>query len=205
MEKLEKERKFLIETPLSWVGRFKVFMADNCGIYQTYLNEPDVDGISRIRFCTLNVANCGYRSKFYYTTKKFITDGVCKENEVEIDSNEYKSKYYLRDKTKKIIIKKRYYIDFDDRTFELDIYEDYLAGLVILEIELENMEEKIILPPYLKVVREVTNERFYSNHSLSGLNSYAQMKLGQNQMTNIIDKARRDAYLEKVRFPRRID
>ena len=70
--------------------------------------------------------------------------------------------------------------------FNLDIFEENLLGLAILEIEVKDMNENILLPPYLKVIKEITTDNFYYVSNLANLSSYSYS-------------------VEGIRFPRRID
>jgi len=188
MTKLEKERRYLIQLPLSWVGKFKVFTSHRKKIYQTYIAGT---GHTNTRVRAIMNYDFG-RDKNYapitytQTTKQFITDGVNKETEHALAQWEYRNKLEHADKTKHRITKTRYILNFDQREFELDVFEDQLLGLAILEIELEDMMETVLLPPYLKVIKEVTNDKWYSNINLANLTSYKDS-------------------IEAARFPRRID
>ena len=50
--------------------------------------------------------------------------------------------------------------------FELDIY-DFWTDRATLEIELSSEEEKVELPSFIEVIKEVTDDDRYSNRSLS--------------------------------------
>jgi len=174
---LEKERKFLIDVPFTWMGKFKALTADKVKIYQTYLKEPGVEN-SRVR-SILHYGKDYPGMSYVYTSKKFISDGVNEEDEYPLTQEQFSSKLARHvDTQKNRIIKTRYYIDFHKhkrplaKPFELDVFEDSLLGLAILEIELEDMAEKVITPPYLKVIKEVTNDRDYSNMNLARIDSY---------------------------------
>jgi CYTH domain-containing protein len=169
----EKERRYLIELPLKWYGKFRVLTAQKTRIYQTYLNEPSIEN-SRVRaIMHFGRFNGAYSPMTYtYTKKMYVSAGINKEYENNISDWEYRAKLDKADKTKNRIVKCRYIIDFDCRKFELDIFEEQLLGLGILEIELEDINEKILLPPYLKVLKEITNDRWYNNINLANINSY---------------------------------
>ena len=47
------------------------------------------------------------------------------------------------------------------------MFKDYLQGLLILELELKDKDQKINLPPYLKIIKEVTEEENYNNYNLA--------------------------------------
>lgn len=181
-ELTEIERKFLIDIPLKWYGKFKVLTADKIKIYQNYLKEEGEEN-SRVRTIMYNDRG-NYKITYKYTTKKFVSDGINKEKEVFLTADQYRDKLKKIDRSKHQISKTRYYLRFDDRKFEFDVFEDRLLGLAILEIELDDIKDKVLVPPYLKVIKEVTNDKYYSNINLASLDSYAQ---------------------SKPKFPRRID
>ena len=64
-------------------------------------------------------------------------------------------------------IKKRRYhwIGVDGLLWEVDEFEDILAGLIIAEVELDNVDQSVDFPPWLGM--ELTNLRGWSNASLS--------------------------------------
>lgn len=184
MEQIERERRFLIELPLKWVAKFKIATAERVRIYQTYLNVPDEE-CARVR-CLIEQGG-SLRCEYKYTTKKFISHGVNKETEIDLTQTEYVAKLKLCDTKKHRIAKMRYFLIFDNREFVLDIFEDNLTGLAILEIELQSMAEEVLLPPYLKNLKEVTDDKLYSNLYLADINNYSK------------------STLEKIKFARRSD
>jgi CYTH domain-containing protein len=171
--KLEIERRFLVEIPLKWYAKAKVVFADKCEIYQSYLKEPG----ERVRVIIkreFDMIARGHSPKLTYTftQKKLVKPGVNEEIEIEINNSMFQEKLKLADQKRYRIEKTRYIIDFDKRKFELDIFKDKLLGLAILEIELEKEDEKVLLPPYFKVIREITNDLWYSNYNLATLEMY---------------------------------
>jgi adenylate cyclase len=63
------------------------------------------------------------------------------------------------------LYKTRYLIPLDSKTFEVDVYEGRLAGLVTAEVELTDENETFTIPAWLG--REVTDDKRYSNESLA--------------------------------------
>ena len=62
-----------------------------------------------------------------------------------------------------LIEKRRYYIDYEGHTFEVDEFCGDNEGLVIAEVELQSTDEEFAHPSWLG--REVTGERrFYNSH-----------------------------------------
>ncbi len=109
--------------------------------------------------------------KYIHTIKKNISSGINEEDENEISLSQYQewgSSVY-RDMSKDPICKTRYTFKYDNQVFELDMFEEALEGLVVLEIELDSMDEKIKLPDFLNVEKEVTSDERYRNSKLAKL------------------------------------
>ena len=54
-----------------------------------------------------------------------------------------------------------------DQVFELDLFKGHLKGLAILELEMDDIDDPIELPSYLKVLKEVTKNQKFTNFSLA--------------------------------------
>lgn len=64
-----------------------------------------------------------------------------------------------------VIEKVRHRVPFGGFTWEVDVFEGALAGLVIAEVELSSASDRPALPPWLG--REVTDEPAFGNRSLA--------------------------------------
>lgn len=64
-----------------------------------------------------------------------------------------------------LIVKTRYEIPVGRHTFEVDVFEGDLAGLVVAEVELASEDEAVELPAWLG--REVSHDIEYTNANLS--------------------------------------
>ena len=155
-ENIEIERKFVIVKP----NRELLSQYEYSRIIQTYLcSAPRV---------THRVRSRAFADKTVYTeTKKIRIDKIsCIEDEREITFEEYSALLLHRDKTATPISKTRYIIPYEGRIFEVDIYEGW-KNTCIMEVELPSREEEVNTPPFIKIVREVTGEKAYSNASMS--------------------------------------
>lgn len=65
---------------------------------------------------------------------------------------------------KPFIDKKRYLIEHEGHTWELDIFEGDNKGLIVAEVELESEDEPFVLPEWVK--EEVTTDKRYANSNL---------------------------------------
>ena len=84
------------------------------------------------------------------------------EYEYEIPVNEALS--LIEDFDLKVLKKLRYKIEYQLKTWEIDVFEGKLEGLVIAEIELEKEDEKFEIPEW--VDQEVTFDPTYLNANL---------------------------------------
>jgi CYTH domain-containing protein len=156
---LEIERKFLLRT-VPDLGRIEGIQASV--IEQMYLVSAPGEQL-RIRKRT---ASDG--SSTYYRTTKTATDasGVRLEHESRIRDTEYLSFKNLQEPGTHIIQKTRYCFIWESQYFELDVFKNP-AGIVFLEIELTEENDRVVLPPFLDIVREVTDEKAFSNYGLA--------------------------------------
>lgn len=65
---------------------------------------------------------------------------------------------------KRVLTKRRYYIQHEQYLFEVDKFLGPLESLVVIEVELPTPKHKIMLPHW--VGKEVTTDRRYTNASL---------------------------------------
>ena len=70
----------------------------------------------------------------------------------------------------RIIFKKRYLIEYKKQLIEVDVFEGFLKGLILAEIELNSKSQKIYLPDW--VGKEVTGVKTFYNSHLSKLTDY---------------------------------
>lgn len=161
-EPYEIERKYLIEYPDIEKIK-KLTNTKKVSIVQTYLKSNKNEEI-RIR-------QRGDNNNFTYSkTKKININGIKRiEYEERLTEGDYVKELVNADPTKRPIIKDRYSFIYNDKYFELDIYPDW-SDKAILEIELLSEDEEIILPEWIKVIKEVTNLEEYKNYNLASIN-----------------------------------
>ena len=103
-------------------------------------------------------------AKFYRTIK--LGSGI-ERIEIE-DETDARTFAHLWELTKgKRLTKRRHLVPIGDGVWEIDEFTD--RPLVLAELELESAEQKIDIPAWLRdvLVREVTDEKEYTNHSLA--------------------------------------
>lgn len=98
----------------------------------------------------------------FLTIKSDLIGITRKEYEYEIPVNEALS--MIESFNLKILNKKRYKVDFNSKTWEIDVFDENLDGLVLAEIELQSEDEKFDVPEWIGL--EVTLNPEYLNANL---------------------------------------
>lgn len=161
-EPLEIENKYLVNLPDP--NQFiREFNAIPVTIEQVYLN---MKGAQRPR-----IRKRGYGGYFIYylTSKHRISRGMSRETERRISLQAYRTMMeHDRDPSREIIRKTRYCFLWDGQYFELDLFHKpkRYRHLAILEIEREDISQKVMLPP-LDICEEVTDSSQFYNAALA--------------------------------------
>lgn len=152
---LEIERKFLIKYPDT--DSLSTLPCSKSHIEQSYLTGKN--GRFRLR-------KRGENGSFIYikTVKKKITETVREEVETRLSENEYKTLLSENNVTG-TISKDRYCLMYNGVYYEIDIFP-FWKKQAYLEVELLNEADKIIIPEFIKVIKEVTFDARYKNSSL---------------------------------------
>lgn len=159
MSSVEIERKFIIELPdfekMREMSGYTFY-----DITQVYM--PTENGVShRIR------KRIGMRDVVYTETKKRRIDGMSAyEDEAVITKERYDELYSMRDKSLNVISKRRHTFTFSGQLFEIDVYPNWQHSC-IMETELESKKDFPEIPDFIRIVRDVTGIRSYSNHSMA--------------------------------------
>ena len=103
----------------------------------------------------------------YMETRKYrVSDLRATEEEKELSKAEYEALLQLSDPALRPIFKTRYAIPYAGHTAEVDLY-DFWQDRATLEVELADERELVELPPYLRVIREVSDDKRYKNVNLA--------------------------------------
>lgn len=157
---LEIERKFLIAYPTDeLLNSFEgVVKKDIC---QTYLLSPS--GLNeRVR----KVIQDGTVT-YYHTRKSFISKLTRQEAEEQIGEEEYNQLLAKADPACAPLYKTRYCIPYKNGSvLEIDVYP-FWKNKAVLEIELESENSLFSIPSGIKVIREISGEKKYSNIHLA--------------------------------------
>lgn len=150
---LEIERKFLLKSPPITLPDPHV----SSDIIQVYL-DTSKDEELRIR----KRSQDGH-SVYTMSRKKKIELGIRIEKEEFLTSTEFQA---LCHRGKGTLTKRRHCFIHNGRCYELDEYTGKNAGLWILEVEVENINDPVQLPAWAKDAVDVTNDIRYSNSTL---------------------------------------
>ncbi len=158
-ENLEIERKFLIEMPseceLSSMPDYEI-----SNIEQTYLiSEKNVTARVRRREKSGKVV-------YTKTEKRFISPLVSEEYERKISEAEYKECLKQKDTSLSPVSKTRKTFFFEGHTVEIDIYP-FWDKVAVLEVEMQSENEAILLPAFIKIIREVSAEKEFKNRQIA--------------------------------------
>lgn len=157
---LEIERKYLVKKP-SQELLDKLDYVSKVDIIQTYLTSED--GVER-RVRQRGTPTEGY--SYFYTEKREKEQGVREEKEKHISLTEYVNYLANADCRLHTLKKTRYCILYHKQYLELDVYP-FCDDYAILEIELDNKDSKVEIPDYLEVIKEVTDDKRYTNRALA--------------------------------------
>lgn len=159
-EPLEIERKFLIKYP----PVEKLSSMSNCcavDISQVYLDIPGKN--VRIRKRTVDGITTCIR-----TEKSKVTDMTRVETETVITQEEYDELMQYKHPDTEAVEKTRYCLMHLGKYFEIDVFP-FWKDKAYLEIELISEDEKVEIPPFIKIIKEVTQDKRYTNKSIAGL------------------------------------
>ncbi len=158
-EPYEIERKFLIDYPdVAWLES-----APNCQrieITQTYLCAGPKEEV-RLRRRGID----GHYT-YYKTVKRTVSARKRVEVEKRLSREDYCSLLALADPTKRPIVKTRYCLTYAGQYLAIDLFP-FWEDKAIAEVELSNEEAPVVLPPQLRIIKEVTEDAAYKNATLA--------------------------------------
>ncbi len=155
---IETERKFIIEMPeISQMEKCENYTVSN--IEQIYLYCQQ--GTHRIRKRV-------YSDKTVYTEtkKRRVSDKSAIEDESEILCEKYNNLKKNQENGTVILEKTRHSFLFCGFTLEIDVYPQWKRS-AIMEVELESESAEPSFPSFIRIIKEVTGKKEYSNASMS--------------------------------------
>ncbi len=170
-EPLEIEQKFLIKIPD--IASFPVHTTES-SIIQDYLLPNEQGETPRLR-----ARSDGESTSYFYTVKRDVRPGVRFETERMIGKREYEELLNLKDPACGTIKKRRVCFFYENQFVEVDLFDEPViesdlfdqtpgyAPLALMEIEQSHIQQELSLPPFVHVIRNVTEDGRYSNRALS--------------------------------------
>ncbi|MCR5394981.1 MAG: AAA family ATPase [Bacteroidales bacterium] len=152
---IEVERKYIVEVTAPLPD------CTESDILQTYLTgEPGCEIRLRRRSTNGNIVNI-------HTTRKSISPTEELVTERQVSNALYESLLQQADPYRRTLHKRRNSFIYQGQFFELDSYLDDLSGLVILETKGIASHADLKLPPFLRIVRDITGDVSYYNPTLA--------------------------------------
>ncbi|MBQ5318063.1 MAG: hypothetical protein J6K17_03095 [Oscillospiraceae bacterium] len=157
---LEIERRWLVKIP-DGLDKYESHY-----IEQAYL-EPANGFQGRIR---------RWDDKFIYTEKARTGSSMSRiENEREITEAEYAE--LQKHTILNVIKKRRHIIPVGTLVFELDVFENTVeSGFGIMEAELPEESTSVEMPDFVEIVREVTDDGYYTNRNFASMDKIKLVK-----------------------------
>ena len=158
-EPFEIERKFLIYFP----NIKELEKMPNCtkvDITQTYLKS--IDGSER----RVRARGIDGNYLYYLTEKQKVSDIKRVEVERKLTQEEYIKLLMEADTNLRPIHKTRYCLSENNQYFEIDIFPEW-DNQAIMEIELNDENQKIDIPSFIKIFKEVTSDESYKNYEMA--------------------------------------
>lgn len=158
---LQVGRKYLVELEAE-----KVMLPIPCigfDIIQTYLcsNEPCLERRVRVR-SEIRADLSRVNPLYTYAEKKKLSSGVWQKKERIVSREEYERLLAQANPALRRILKTRYSFAYEHQYFQLDVFSSPVT-FAILEVELTEAAQEVLLPPFVKIVKDVTDDAKYSN------------------------------------------
>jgi CYTH domain-containing protein len=115
---------------------------------------------------TLRIRQCG--TKFEITKKQPIVDGDASrqlETTIPLTNDEYSDLAQLAGKR---VQKTRFYYQENGVNYEVDVFRNELAGLVLVDVEFDALEKKSTFIPPPWALADVTQEKFIAGGMICG-------------------------------------
>ena len=158
-EPLEIERKFLIRMPsgeqLCRAAKKRI------EICQTYLRRGEDQSSRRVRHSRWEAGEA-----WYYNEKLRLTDRTRIEREREITETEYLALLSEADPGRRPIEKVRWVVPYEGHHLEIDVFP-FWKRQAFCEAELSAEDEELLLPDWMEILREVTEDHRYTNNNLA--------------------------------------
>ncbi|MBI4853320.1 MAG: hypothetical protein HY819_16125 [Acidobacteria bacterium] len=153
--RFEYERRFLVQQETNWREFVEKYS-------KTFLDKYIKDSRLRLRILKDSEGD----KELIKLTKKYESNSPYFQQitTILLSRNEYSlfnslEGYSLR--------KTRYYHNFNNQIFAIDVFQDELEGLILCEVEANSLEELMSIFPPFYVKKEVTSDLFFTGGKLS--------------------------------------
>ena len=157
---LEIERKYIIKKPpLDRMRECDSYEASD--IVQIYLDSPT--GVTR------RIRSRAYpdgRVRYFETEKRRVDKISSEEREREITRADFDNFSLHIAADSRPIVKTRHTFTYLGQLFEIDVYPEW-EHTAVMETELPSRETAVEMPDFIRIIREVTGDRRYSNAAMS--------------------------------------
>lgn len=156
---IETEYKFVVKKPsVRLISSYPSYTESE--ILQIYLENP---------LATHRVRRRAYsdgRIVFTENKKRRINKMSSYEDEREISEREFEELRVNIERGAHPLKKIRRTVEYGGLVFEFDFYEKW-KSTCIMEVELPNESAEVKMPEFVEIVRDVTGDKSYSNHSMA--------------------------------------
>ena len=166
----EIERKFLVRDADLAEVELKLY-----DVHQVYLdveaiNSLDLPGIPKVASPDLSRHEARVRHTKHGDDHEFLLTSKVGERGIKRAETETKIDVDIFNKLKDTfgqseVKKKRFVFTYLRKTFELDVFPD--SRIMILEVELTKENQLFAVPPFVDIIREVTEDKDYYNFNLA--------------------------------------
>ena len=155
---LRVQRKYALKPP---AGSIPV-PHERMEIEQAYLHAQHAGEQVRVRKCGKNGS-----ALHYFARRRLLKDGIVEGAEELISSRRYASLLAGRNPAQGIITKERIVFLWQHQYCKLDLFSHPALPAAILEVESTEFRNQVMLPPFLNIAQDVTNNPEYGNYALS--------------------------------------
>lgn len=157
---LHSQRKYLIQKPsLEQLAQYTSFSVTH--VMRTYLNQSD-SGVER------RILQVGQNGDFvyYYSERRALPNGEVVEQEEHIDEKNYLALLMDADTRFHPLGCKQISFIYHNQNFRIDLYP-FSQDRAVMQIDLTTASPQAVLPDFLSVLRDVTDDPAYRSYAIS--------------------------------------
>ncbi|EGR32192.1 hypothetical protein IMG5_092590 [Ichthyophthirius multifiliis] len=169
----ELHKKFLLDTEFLTpqfpedLKVLKFFIEDNFIQHSLYLEGPEHKIYTKVR-------RRGWLSQYIYiwSQSEFKNGVIVGKNKRQLNFKEYLFYLQLTDKNRKPLLKQRFCFIWEGLSYVIDTYINIQEGFSTLKVKMQDENQMCLIPDFLNIKREVTDEKGYKSRFLSKKNWY---------------------------------